>query len=621
MNAPLSVSTAANPANVVDLRIMATTDLHMHILGYDYFGNRPNAGFGLARVATAIARERESAANCLLFDNGDALQGSPMGDYAAEADPQDLPLHPAIAAMNALGYDAATLGNHDFSYGLPFLHRILAKADFPIVSSNLISRKRLNIARHMLIARECRDRMGQARMLRIGVLGFLPPQTVTWEPELQGEISIGDIIGTAQEGISELRAAGADLIVALSHSGLGARLAAPMMENAATALADLPGIDVVIAGHTHRVFPCDSHPSGPGIDPLTGTVAQKPCVMAGFWGSHLGVIDLQLLPPCHDREGWRIAASSSRAIAVERIPEDPRISHIAQTAHRGTLRHFKRRVGRTNVPMNSYFTMIGQDSGLRLVAMAQRWHMRELLTGTRWQGLPILSAAAPFRAGGRGGAGHYTDVPSGGLTLRQLADLYLFPNRICALLVSGDDLRCWLERSVSIFYRIAPGQQDQPLINPDYPGYNFDLIDGLRWVLDLAAPPRHGPDGQLLNPDSRRVHDLQYRGRPVASADRFVLVTNSYRLSNSGVFAEIAARCPLILKGKTRTRDILRRYVTRCRAVHPDADLGWQFRPMPGTSVRLGTGPAALPHLPRQNYRIEDIGIAADGFLDLRLHL
>ncbi|WP_323008824.1 metallophosphoesterase [Paracoccus sp. (in: a-proteobacteria)] len=253
---------------------MATTDLHMHLLGYDYFADRPSARMGLSRTAGLIARACQTARNCLLFDNGDALQGGPMGDYLAEKGniiPQQR--HPAIAAMNALRYDAATVGNHDFSFGLGFLRRTLEGVEFPIVSTNLRPRRPLPVQNHILLERQFHDEHGQPQPIRIGVLGFLPPQTTEWEPDLKSEIEVQDILLAALYGIAALRRQGAHLIVVLSHSGIGPLAATPMSENASTALAALPGIDVVIAGHTHRVFPSPDHPQVPGIDAARGTLA------------------------------------------------------------------------------------------------------------------------------------------------------------------------------------------------------------------------------------------------------------------------------------------------------------------------------------------------------------
>ena len=609
-----------DPSTTIPLRILATSDLHMHVLGYDYLLNRPSDSIGLSRIASLVAAERRQCDNTLLFDNGDSLQGSPMGDFLAEPGVLAVrAVHPAIAAMNALGYDAATIGNHDFSFGPGFLRRTLERADFPVVATNMTSRRRMPVQRHALLSRQMRDRAGRMHLLRVGVLGFLPPQTVDWEPDLRSEIAIDDILRAAKAEAALLRAQGADLILALSHSGIGALKPTPMMENASTALAALDDIDVVIAGHSHRLFPCPSHPAGPGIDVQAGTLAGKPAVMPGFWGSHLGVIDLELTPAPEGPRRWRLRPLGSRVQSARHQLEHPMVLRPILGWHQTTQRHFQRRIGRSTVSLSSHFVLLGQDRGLRLVAMAQRWQVRKSLEGTPWSNLPILSAAAPFRAGGRGGPYHYTNVPAGPLTLRSMADLYLFPNRLCALLVSGAVAADWLERSASQFRQIHANVQDQLLIDPEFPSYNFDLIDGLEWQLDLSQSPRYAPDGRLLHPESRRVQNLCHRGRPVRPDQAFVLATNSYRLSDSGIFIPAIQHHKVILNDIGRTRDAVQRYVSHRRVVSPEAALGWHFAPMPGTSVLFQTSPAAdlsdlpLPHHP--------LGVDADGFLRLRLQL
>ncbi|WP_442793760.1 bifunctional 2',3'-cyclic-nucleotide 2'-phosphodiesterase/3'-nucleotidase [Paracoccus sp. SMMA_5] len=618
MNAP-NHRPLQSPDQRLDLRILATTDLHMHILAYDYFADRPAGGIGLSRAAVVIEEMRAQQPNNLLFDNGDCLQGNPMGDVLAEQGKlmAQRP-HPAVLAMNALRYDAITLGNHDFNFGLDFLNRSLRGARFPVVASNLRLHRPLPVCSQALLHRDFRDHAGALRRLRVGVLGFLPPQTVEWEPALRQQIAVQDIVTAARTGIAALKAQGADLIIALAHSGIGAADPGPMAENAATALAQLPGIDAIVAGHTHRVFPSASHPAGPLIDPTRGSLAGKPAVMPGFWGSHLGVIDLQL----HSQgDRWTVAGFACRAHPVTAPTGHPLVAAPVLDAHRHTLRHLRRRIGRTERPLSSYLSLIGNDPALRLVTMAQRWHARRALRGTRWQDMPILSAAAPFRAGGRSGPDHYTDVPAGRLTLRSIADLYMFPNRLCALQLTGNEVREWLERAASLFLTVCPGQPDQPLIDPDFPTYNFDIVDGVTWQIDLSAPARYQPDGRLRDEKARRVRHLAFRGAPLRADQPFILVTNSYRLSRHGLFAPLIADRPVLLDSTTRTREVLRRYVARRRKIAPSPDIGWSFAPMPGTSVLFPTGPGVLPHLESDRRRLEPAGMDENGFLQLRLHL
>ena len=623
------MTTATSPQGWVSdtttltLRIMSTTDTHMHVLPYNYLADKPSDRIGLSRTAALIEARRAETPNSLLLDNGDFLQGNPLGEYIAEVrGVSSRSPHPAITAMNALGYDAATLGNHDFNFGLGFLRRVLASAQFPFTVANLTPRLGPGFAPWLVLDRDLCDARGLRHPIRIGIIGFAPPQTVDWDRTLRDELHSEDILASARHVLPQVKAAGADLIIALSHNGIGPITPQGPADQASTALAALPDIDVVIAGHTHEVFPAPGFPEMPGVDGQRGTLMGKPAVMAGFGGSHLGLIDLDLRRGTDGK--WQITDFTVAAEQIGRKHQPVKRVYSATLApHRETLRHIRRRVGRTEGPLNSYFALIGQDPGLRLVAMAQRWHVRRMLRNTEWDGLPILSAVAPFRAGGRGGPDCYTDVPAGTLTMRSLADLYFYPNRICAIETTGAQIRGWLERSASIFRQLSPGQSDQPLIEPDFPSYNFDVIDGLGWQIDLNAPRRYDPTGRLINPEASRIRDLSHHGRAVGDADRFLLATNSYRLATCGLFGPLVGDNRIVLDDESMTRDVLRRYVRRRRRVRPSDSQQWGFTPVEGASAIFETGPSAMRYLERigdsSGYHLEWAGQTEDGFIRIRL--
>lgn len=606
------------PPDRMTLRILATSDLHMHLLPFDYLANRPSGHLGLARTAVLIQQRRAEARACLLLDNGDFLQGGPMGDLTARPQRPLSAVHPAIAAMNALGYDAAALGNHDFNFGLPFLRRVVAQARFPMLAANLTLTRGTGFAATCIIDRMLTDGQDRAHPLRIGIIGLLPPQTEEWDHDLRGQMRSHDIIATARQVVPRLRAQGVDLVVALAHSGIGAPDPTPRMEHAALALAALPGIDVVIAGHTHEVFPGPRWQGRPGIDADRGTLAGKPAVMPGFGGSHLGVIDIRFAPG-PDGRLVPVQATSQAQPVPACAPSSTLVSRPLAAVHRATLRHLATRAGRTATALNSHFAVVGHDSGLRLVNMAQRWHVRRRLAGTPHDHLPVLSASAPYRAGGRAGPHHFTDVPAGALSLRHLADLYSFPNRVTAIRLTGAQLRDWLERSASIFNRIAPGARDAELLNPDFPIYNFDVIDGIDWRVDLSRPPRFHPDGALACAEAHRITDLRHRARPVDDDQTFILATNSYRLASCGLFSPLVARNEVVLDRDALTRDVLRRYVRQCRQVRVPGRPNWGFAPLPGASVRFLTSPAARDRPLPEPDRLTCTGLTKDGFA--RMHL
>ena len=613
-------SDAGSVAGTAALRLLATSDLHTQLMPWDYMADQPCPGRGVARVANLIARARAGTETCLLLDNGDFIQGSPLGDMVAAEGINGI--HPMIAAMNALGYDAATLGNHEFSHGLPFLTRALRDARFPVVSANIFEKPGPGpfVPPFVLLTRHVRID-GQMHPLRIGIIGFAPPQLVKWDqPHVAGRIVTEDIVTAATRTLPLLRAAGADLIIALSHSGLGDRTARPGMENASGAIAALPEVDVVVAGHTHETFPaCENAPR---------VLYGKPVVMPGFFGSHLGVIDLAL---ARSATGWRVAGHQSSLWPIARrepgggltalVPSEPLIERIASPAHARTLARARQRIGHNGAPLHSYFALIRACPSVRAVARAQIAHVTRALAQTPFAGLPILSAAAPFRAGGRGGPESYSHVAAGDLAMRHISDLYMHPNTLTAVQISGAELACWLEHSASIYLQIRPGLPDQTLIDPDFPSFNFDCIDGVTYRIDLSQPPRHDPQGALINPDARRIADLCHNGRPVAPDAQFVLATNSYRTGGSGNFP--GARPDRVIYAPGRlSADVLLDHILEQGGIPAPGPANWGFAPLPGTSVLFDSAPEAVRFIDDMPPgRIEPLDLQPDGFRRYRLHL
>lgn len=614
------------------LRILATSDLHMHVHPWDYYADRPAEQVGLARIVDLAAGARVEAPNVLLLDNGDFLQGNPMGDHLAARGLGDGALHPMIAAMNAAGYDAATIGNHEFNYGLDFLAQALAGAAFPFVSANLATRLGPTPAEdctllppYALLDRDLVDGAGQRHPVRIGVLGLAPPQVLIWDrPHLEHRLAARDIVEAARAWVPRMQAEGCDVIVALAHCGIGPPDHRPGMENAALPLAGIEGIDAIVLGHSHLVFPGPDYAGLPGVDAAAGRLLGKPAVMPGSWGSHLGVIDLQL----ERRDGrWRVRDHAAEvrplpaAAAQAPGPDARRVLDATRAAHEETLAFVRQAVGHSRQPLHSYFALVADTPSVRIVAEAQRDYVARMLSGTAHGGLPILSAAAPFKTGGRGGPLNYTDVAAGALAIRNVADLYIYPNQIRAVRVTGAELRDWIERAAGVFRQVVPGLPDQPLLDPDFASYNFDVIAGARYEIDLSQPARFGPDGELLNPAARRVTRLDHDGRPVADDDHFVIATNSYRAGGGGNFPG-AGGDTVILEGPDTNRDVLLRYVADRGQIDIAAPPAWRFAPMPGTSVLFETGPGAALHLDQvPGLDIEPAGTTTEGFLRYRIRL
>lgn len=624
-------------AGQVHLRLMETTDLHVHVFPYDYYADQPVDTVGLARTASIIENTRAESTNSLLLDNGDFLQGNPMGDYIAyERGMKDGDMHPVIAAMNTLGFDASTLGNHEFNYGLDFLTKSLAGANYPVVSANVVKTMGATptgddtlIAPYIIIDRELTDGAGEKHPIKIGLIGFVPPQIMNWDRQhLEGKVQTRDIVATAQAYVPQMKEQGAQIIIALSHSGIGAAEAEDGMENASIPLAGVDGIDAVMTGHSHLVFPSSSYEGFAGVDLDAGTLMGKPAVMGGFWGSHMGLIDLMLE---RDGDQWKIVSHTSEARPISQrnedrsitalVESDPKVLAAAQTEHDATLDYIRRAVGKTDAPLHSYFALVADDPSVQIVSNAQTWYIAEMMKGTPNEGLPILSAAAPFKAGGRGGPEYYTDVPTGDVAIKNVADLYLYPNTVRAVKITGAQVKDWLERSAGMFNQVEPGAQDAPLLNPDFPSYNFDVMDGVTYQIDLSQPSKFDRDGAVVAKDANRITDLRFKGEPIDPAAEFIVATNNYRAGGGGAFPG-ADGSTIVFEGPDTNRDVIVRYIIEQGTVSPNADANWSFVPMDGTTVMFETGPNAAGYAETiEGVTLEPAGNTPEGFALYRMAL
>ncbi|MBK5933430.1 2',3'-cyclic-nucleotide 2'-phosphodiesterase/3'-nucleotidase [Rhodovulum imhoffii] len=589
------------------LRLLETTDLHVHVFPYDYYADRPTDTIGLARTARHADHLRKGASNSVLLDNGDFLQGTPMGDYIAhEKGLRAGDAHPILAAMAAAGVEVATVGNHEFNYGLDFLLTALAGADFPVVCANIATRQGATAVQDttllppfVILERPLTDGTGRQRPFRLGVIGFTPPQILTWDRRnLEGRIVVRDIVDTARAFVPQMRKQGADLIVALAHSGIGGSGAWGRQENACIPLAAVDEIDVVFAGHQHLLFPGSSFSGLPDVDAQAGTIHGKPAVMAGCWGSHLGAIDLLLE---HGSDGWRIARHETTLHPIARrhngkatplVDSAPHVLAAAAAAHDATLAYIRRPVGHTRVALHSYFSLVADTPSVQIVADAQLWHMRQMLADTEHAGLPLLSAAAPYKAGGRGGPEHFTEVAPGGIAMKDIANLYYYPNTVCAVRITGAQLRGWLERSAGLFNQIPPGARDAPLLNPDFSCYNFDTIKGVSYEIDVSRSSRFDPLGAMADPQARRIRNLRHAGRPVTGDMEFIVATNSYRAGGGGHFPG-ADGSTIVFSAPDTNRDVLLRYIRAQGVVGSAADGNWCLAPLPDTTATFETSPRA----------------------------
>ncbi|MCE5233696.1 MAG: bifunctional 2',3'-cyclic-nucleotide 2'-phosphodiesterase/3'-nucleotidase [Xanthomonadaceae bacterium] len=573
---------AARPPRVpdgtrADVAILETTDLHANVRSYDYYRLQDDPTLGFERVATLIRQARAQFPNTLLFDDGDTIQGTALADYQALAQPVGCDQELAIyRAMDALGYDGGTIGNHEFNYGLPFLAQVTgtpmdvpgvaprrcAGPRFPLVLSNVFGAKdgRPLYAPWRVIAKTftayAPDGSAIAVPLKVGIVGFAPPPIMDWDRRnLAGKVTVKGVVEAAARYVPELRAQGVDLVVAISHGGLNPAPYVADMENANWHLAGVPGIDAILLGHSHDVFPNpDPHSRFahmPGVDDARGFVRGVPAVMGGFFGRDLGVIRLALL-----RRGGRWVVdeaathSEVRPVCPQKnacVAPDPEIAPLVAAAHAATVAYVQTPIGRSDFRMSTYFADVGDVSALAAVAASARAYVEDWIARDHadLKGIPVLAAASAFKAG-FGGPGDYTDVAAGDLSIRSAADLYLYPNTLAAVKLDGAGVKAWLEKSAERFNRIDPARPEaQALIDPRVPSYNFDVLFGeLDYAIDVTRPA------------GQRIVDLRWRGKPLDPAQPFLVVTNNYRASGGGRFPGLDG-ANLVLSAPDTNRDVL----------------------------------------------------------------
>ncbi|WP_066387886.1 bifunctional 2',3'-cyclic-nucleotide 2'-phosphodiesterase/3'-nucleotidase [Neobacillus mesonae] len=607
------------PTPVVELRVMETTDVHTNLLNYDYFKNAEYSKVGLASTASLVDTARAEADNSLLVDNGDLIQGTPLGTYVAKIAPiKDGEVHPVFKAMNQMGYDMATLGNHEFNYGLDFLEEAYDDANFPYVNANVYvddhddnpDNDQNKFTPYRIINKKVVDEQGKNHVIKVGFIGFVPPQINEWDKaNLDGKVITKNIVETAKNFIPQMREEGADVIIAMAHSGFSGNK--DNTEDVIYSLSEVPGIDAITFSHTHKVFPAktekdldglfkgaDGKPL-PGVDNVKGTINGVPAVQAGYGGGSLGIIDLNLVKI---KGKWSVAdsQSSTREIyAPTQVEPVQSIVDAVKADHDATVKYVNTPIGKTTDDIYSYFSLVQDDPSIQVVTNAQKWYVEKYIAQSKpeYKDLPILSVGAPFKAG-RNGVAEYTEIQKGDLTIRSAGDLYLYDNTLKAIKVKGSVVKEWIEMSAGKFNTIDPNKtEEQPLLNPVFPVYNFDVIDGVQYQIDVTTPAKYDKDGKVVNPNSSRVVNLTYNGKPLNPNKDFIVVTNNYRAGGGGNFPGVKGS-ELVVDSADENRQILMDYITEMKEITPTADNNWSIAPIVGdVNVTFTTSPVAEKYI------------------------
>ena len=594
----------APTGSTAQLAVLETTDLHQNVLGYDYYKLAEDKSVGIDRIATLVAKARTDFANTLLVDNGDTIQGTVLGDYQATVSPvlctQPLAIH---KAMNALKYDVGGVGNHEFNYGLSYLNQVTGSRfqvegisgpsatqacqgpNFPLVLSNVVSTKSGQPLFQPYVILEktvaAKDPAGKdiTSKVKIGVIAFTPPYITIWDKgNLEGKVTTTGLRETATKYVAELKAKGADIIVAISHGGLDAAAYDPGMENGSYYLAQVAGIDVLLLGHSHLPFPLATSTVAqfnlPNVDKTKGTVFSVPTTMANFWGKSLGVVQLHV---AYDGTKWNV--DTTKTVVELRSPQnpdksyvdpDPSIAALVSAEHQATISYVKTPIGTSDFELETFFADVGDPTALQIVNQAQATYVQDYLTKNRpdLASLPVLSVTAPFKSGFGGGT-DYTDVASGNVAINNAADLYLFANTIYAVKVKGSDIQAWLETAAKRFNQIDPTKTASQQLVSTFPGYNFDVFTDSRLSYEI----------DVTQPIGSRIKALKFNGAAIDPAADFIVATNNYRASGGGNFPGLDGS-KTVLGSPDSNRDVLVKYIQKLGGItrtNNGATQSWRF--------------------------------------------
>jgi 2',3'-cyclic-nucleotide 2'-phosphodiesterase/3'-nucleotidase len=554
-----------HPLKRHSLTVMGTTDLHGHVFNWDYFkdaeySDKAGNAMGLARVATLVkqVREEKGRRNTLLLDAGDTIQGTPLTYYYAKVDPitaEGGPVHPMARAMNAIGYDAAALGNHEFNYGIETLRTFEDQLDFPLLGANAVDARTLRPAFPPYFMKTFH--VPGAKPVKVAVLGLTNPGIAIWDKAyVQGKLAFPGLEEQAAQWVPKLRSMGADVVVVSAHSGTSGTSSygdqVPYLENAAAEVArKVPGIDAILVGHAHVEIP-----ELKVVNERTGrtVVLSEPLCYA----ERLTLFDIELV----FRKGrWEVESVSASLRDSRTVADDPEITRLLAEQHKKVVAYVNQVVGRATETLTTAEARYRDVPIIDLITKVQEDVVKEALAGTEYASLPVIAQASPFS--------RTSQIPAGEVTIRDLSSLYVYDNTLVAKLLTGAQVRAYLEYSAEYYVQTAPGAAVDPekLTNAGgRPDYNYDYVSGLSYDIDIAQPA------------GSRIRNLTFQGAPLDDAQRFVLAVNNYRANGGGAFPHVATAKELWSES-TEIRTRIAEWVTAKGVLDPKdfASVDWRL--------------------------------------------
>jgi 2',3'-cyclic-nucleotide 2'-phosphodiesterase/3'-nucleotidase len=567
VGAPAAQAAEAGKGHVkrYSLTVMGTTDLHGHVFNWDYFKNteyKDTAGNaqGLSRISTLVNQVRAEKGRCntLLLDAGDTIQGTPLTYYYAKVDPitaKGGPVHPMAAAMNAIGYDAVALGNHEFNYGIETLRKFEEQCDFPLLGANALDAKTLKPAFPPYFIKKFHVK--GAPPVKVAVLGLTNPGIAIWDKAyVQGKLTFPGLEEQAAKWVPKLRSLGADVVVVSAHSGssgtssYGDQL--PYVENSAALVAQqVPGIDAILVGHAHVEIPELK---------VTNARTGKTVVLSEplAYAERLSLFDIELV---FEKGRWSVESVSSKVLNSNSVADDPKITKLLKADHDVVVKYVNQVVGTATQTLTTVEARYKDAPIIDLITKVQEDVVRAALAGTEYASLPVIAQASPFS--------RTSEIPAGNVTIRDLSSLYVYDNTLVAKVLTGAQLRAYLEYSAEYFVQTAAGAvvDVEKLTNANNrPDYNYDYVSGLSYDIDIAQAA------------GARIKNLTYNGAALDDAQKFVFAVNNYRANGGGAFPHVASATE-VWSESTEIRTRIAEWVTAKGVLDPKdfASVDWRL--------------------------------------------
>ncbi|WP_133910163.1 bifunctional metallophosphatase/5'-nucleotidase [Streptomyces sp. NBC_00582] len=547
------------------LTVLGTTDLHGHVFNWDYFKNaeytdKAGNAQGLARISTLVnqIRAEKGRENVLLLDAGDTIQGTPLTYYYAKVDPitaKGGPVHPMAQAMNAIGYDAAALGNHEFNYGIETLRKFESQLRFPLLGANAVDARTLRPAFQPYAIRTfC---VKGAPPVKVAILGLTNPGIAIWDKAyVQGKLAFPGLEEQAAKWVPKLKAMGADVVVVSAHSGssgtssYGDQL--PYVENSAALVAQqVPDIDAVLVGHAHVEIPelrVTNEKTGRTV------VLSEPLAYA----ERLSVFDIELV---FEKGRWTVESVASKVLNSNTVADDPKITKLLSDEHAKVVEYVNQVVGTATETLTTVEARYKDAPIIDLITKVQEDVVKAALAGTSYASLPVISQASPFS--------RTSEIPAGNVTIRDLSSLYVYDNTLVAKLLTGAQIKAYLEYSAEYFVQTAAGTvvDVEKLTNANNrPDYNYDYVSGLSYDIDIAQAA------------GSRIKNLTFEGAALDDAQQFVFAVNNYRANGGGAFPHVASATELWSES-TEIRTRIAEWVTAKGVLDPKdfASVDWKL--------------------------------------------